>query len=295
MKISVIIPVYNRHELTIRAARSVLAQGQNDLELIIVDDYSEPAFICPYDLAHDMQVTVLRHAKNRGAGAARNTGIKQAQGDYVVFLDSDDVWRPGKLDAQLTFAAKHETSRDAKPKAYVCGFRLKSAVTGRDRILQPVAVESLGDFASGIWFCPGSTLMLPRQVFDLVGGYDESLKRLEDLDWFIRFGLAGGALYSVDGIFVDIEAATRPSSDAVITSITSILDKYRCGDDKSQCLNRRVYRLLKAYLALELAAVYYSHGERYSAGINLARSFMLKPRLGLHLKDWWSHDQRVEN
>lgn len=99
--VSVVIPTYDRAAVLPRAIDSVLGQTVEDLELLVVDDGSTdraPDVVAGYA---DDRVRCLRHEQNRGASAARNSGIEAASGDYVAFLDSDDEWLAGKLETQL--------------------------------------------------------------------------------------------------------------------------------------------------------------------------------------------------
>ncbi len=91
MKISVIVPVYNAEEYLKNCIMSVVRQTYDNWELILVDDGSSDGSLSIADLAaeKDERIRVI-HQKNAGPGAARNRGIKEALGDYVVFLDSDD-------------------------------------------------------------------------------------------------------------------------------------------------------------------------------------------------------------
>ena len=90
---SVIIPVYNRTDLLIRALHSVSEQTRRDLEIIVVDDGSNIDIGSVLAEFHDPRLRYLRHQERRGTSAARNTGIDEARGDYLAFLDSDDFWR----------------------------------------------------------------------------------------------------------------------------------------------------------------------------------------------------------
>ena len=102
--VSVVIPVFERQAQGIEALRSALAQiGAKD-EIVIVDDGSKEPFWLPDYAAADPRVTLIRHDVNRGAAAARNTGVKAALGTWIAFLDSDDLWLPGKLDVQRALA-----------------------------------------------------------------------------------------------------------------------------------------------------------------------------------------------
>lgn len=99
--ISVIIPTYNRARSLQRAAQSVLEQTFRDIELLIVDDGSNDDTAQVVEALSDSRVRYLRQKENRGACAARNAGIRAARGVYIAFQDSDDVWHPEKLAAQL--------------------------------------------------------------------------------------------------------------------------------------------------------------------------------------------------
>ena len=100
MKISIIIPVYNAERFLKRCVDSVLMQTYKDFELILVDDGSKDGSgaMCDNIAAQDNRVHVV-HQKNEGAGAARNAGLTIAKGEYIVFVDSDDMIRQGYFEA----------------------------------------------------------------------------------------------------------------------------------------------------------------------------------------------------
>jgi len=99
--VSVIIPTYNRAHLIRKAIQSVLNQTYRNFEVIIVDDGSTDNTAKVVESFKDKRIKYLRHEKNQGAPAARNTGIEIAKGQYIGFLDSDDEWLPGKLEKSL--------------------------------------------------------------------------------------------------------------------------------------------------------------------------------------------------
>jgi glycosyltransferase involved in cell wall biosynthesis len=99
--VSVIIPVFNRAGLVTRAVSSALRQTVSPLEDIVVDDGSTDGSAEVLSKLNDLRLRVLRHDVNRGAAAARNTGLRAARGDFVAYLDSDDEWLPEKLGLQL--------------------------------------------------------------------------------------------------------------------------------------------------------------------------------------------------
>lgn len=101
VKVSVILPTFNRSETLEMAAKSVLNQSFTDLELIIVDDASTEDIRDVVDALDDNRVRYIRRESNGGAPTARNTGISAALGEFIAFQDSDDIWLPNKLEKQF--------------------------------------------------------------------------------------------------------------------------------------------------------------------------------------------------
>ncbi len=99
--VSVIIPTYNRAHLLGRAIESVLDQTYQDFEIIVVDDASADETEEVVKSFGDDRINHIRHQKNKGGSAARNTGIKAARGEFIAFLDSDDEWVPKKLEKEI--------------------------------------------------------------------------------------------------------------------------------------------------------------------------------------------------
>ena len=102
-KISVVVPTYNRAGLIGRAIQSVLNQTYRNLELIVVDDASTDATekVVKQFLRRDARVRYVKHSINKRQSGAENTGIKISTGEYLAFLDDDDVWLSEKLEKQL--------------------------------------------------------------------------------------------------------------------------------------------------------------------------------------------------
>src|ERR1035438_6021495 len=100
--VSVIIPSYNRAYCVAHAIDSALAQTHGNVEAMVIDDGSKDHtrdFI-QQTYGHEPRVKYL-YQENQGVAAARNTGLRQAQGDFIAFLDSDDLWKPWKVEMQL--------------------------------------------------------------------------------------------------------------------------------------------------------------------------------------------------
>ena len=104
--LSVVIPTWNRARLVCDAINSALAQRASDVQVIVVDDASTDSTAELLEREFGSQISVLRLEHRRGPGGARNAGARLAHGQFVAFLDSDDVWLPGKLDAELNVFAR---------------------------------------------------------------------------------------------------------------------------------------------------------------------------------------------
>jgi glycosyltransferase involved in cell wall biosynthesis len=96
--VSVVIPAYNVSRFIGAAVASVLNQTYKDVEIVVVDDRSTDGTLAELEKFRD-RVKIVRHETNQGAAAARNTGVEASRGEIVAFLDGDDLWAPGKLEA----------------------------------------------------------------------------------------------------------------------------------------------------------------------------------------------------
>lgn len=181
MIVSAIVPTYNRAETLARALESIFSQTRPPDEVLVVDDASTDETAAT--AARFPGATLIRLEQNSGAAAARNAGIRRARGDWLAFLDSDDVWAPDKLERQLARAAS------APSPDLVCTGITVYERSGRCRRFsgsepQSSAGWSFADFQN-YPFCP-TTWLVRRQVFEEEGLFDESLRNAEDLDFLAR-------------------------------------------------------------------------------------------------------------
>ena len=110
--VSVITPMYNAEKLIAKTIESVQAQTYQNWEMVIVDDVSTDGgskIVGEYAQA-DSRIRYLRHESNQGVSKTRNTALQNARGQYVAFLDSDDLWKPDKLEKQLAFMKEQGAS-----------------------------------------------------------------------------------------------------------------------------------------------------------------------------------------
>ena len=188
-EVTVIIPTHDRAATILRAVDSVLSQTHADFELLVIDDGGSDA--TPGILARivDPRLRLLRHAHNRGAAAARNTGIEAARGVFVAFLDSDDQWLPRKLELQL--AALKAAPAETAVSCHGVYMHLLDHGIEREQPLAASVDWSLR-LALGCDLSPGATLLARREAFARIGPMDEALPRFEDWDWLLRYACAGG-------------------------------------------------------------------------------------------------------
>jgi len=186
---SVVIPTYNRAELLGIALDSVFAQTFTDYEVIVVDDGSTDE-TKEYLATLGDRVRVFTQS-NQGPGAARNLGVSHANGEYVEFLDSDDLWFPWSLE---TYAS---VIRNSDKTAFIAGkpFRFRDEEELNDIKREGLSSRKFPDYlASGDeWRWWGaSSFVVQRDAFESVGGFANQWVNGEDADLALRLGVARG-------------------------------------------------------------------------------------------------------
>lgn len=182
-KVSVIIPTYNRARFIEEAIKSVLAQDFEDYEIIVVDDGSNDN---TREIVKSFKNKKIRYffQENKGRSKARNRAISLAQGQYLAFLDSDDVFLPGKLTKQVKCLDEH-------PKI---GMVYASALTMDEnghKLKKKYRATSSGFIYKEVAFTVPlliivPTVMVRKEVIDKVGGFDEKMHSFEDVDLWRR-------------------------------------------------------------------------------------------------------------
>lgn len=215
--VSVIIPVYNRAAMVWRAVRSVLAQSFVDYEIIIVDDGSEDQTREIVERIEDQRIRLLIHPHNRGAAAARNTGMRAADGKYIAWLDSDDEWFPRKIEAQVN------ALMSASDQVKAC----YTAYERAEKDLSVPYIPRMNDARKLYLSCdlgPGTTLMFERAVLSDIGFIDETLKRYEDAEWLLRY-LSKYELIGVEEPLARVHDLSRPTAAEVELSAQLFLSR----------------------------------------------------------------------
>lgn len=249
---SVVIPVYDR-ATTLRAAiRSVLAQREQDFEIIVVDDgsHDNPAEVV--QAMGDGRVSLFRQ-ENRGGGAARNAGIARAGGQFIAFLDSDDEFLPHHLERMRRLL---DQSSDLAAYAPV----LVDRGLGRQFVKPPRGLgknEHMADFLlCDRGFVPTSTLVVPAGYARRIR-YDETLSYAQDTDFAIRLFLAGCKFAMADepgAIWHDTSDPSRVSTGARSVQIDRWFERLRPDIPDSSYFGGRGWLLAKSMAATNRVA-----------------------------------------
>jgi GT2 family glycosyltransferase len=195
--VSVVIPAYNRSGSIAAAIASVLRQSFADFELVVVDDGSTDGTAAAVASISDPRLRLVAHASNRGAAAARNTGLEEARGAWIAYQDSDDEWLPRKLEKQMARLAEPDAGWIAaycglltvRPRGDTTADRLRLSYTPEPHL---AAVE--GDLLPGLMrtsLVSTQTLVVRRDRLRAIGGFDESLPALEDWECMLRLAPLG--------------------------------------------------------------------------------------------------------
>lgn len=286
--ISVIVPVFNRPQMVLDALASIAAQrdvSPQQVEIIVVDDGSQPVLDLPDAIG---RAKLVRLSANKGTAAARNAGIEASTGEYLAFLDADDVWLAGKLAAQMREFARLATPEDRGGLALATGFYCPNWISGRLEGRLPEEASSLSDFVTGCWFAPGSTLFLHRSAFERIGLFDTRLRRLEDFDWFIRFGLKGGRLHVYPHPCAIIAPSGSSTGNDVRRAADLLIAKFGASGDLPLAASDR--NRMHAYLHLETAAANFQNSQRLFAVAYGMRSMVRGPSL---LRALWRQRTRI--
>jgi glycosyltransferase involved in cell wall biosynthesis len=261
---SVVLPTYNRAKTLPRAIASVLAQGEPDFELIIVDDGSTdqtPALVAAFD---DPRIRFARSERNRGPSAARNVGIEMASAPALAFLDSDDVYCPNRLSLPLAVFAREpdvvcvlsssrkQDKHGQERAAPLPDVKLAAPAFEWAMLADLVGVES-------------TSMTVRTDHAREIGGFDLSLRRTEDREFLVRLARLGALRVLSDVLF---EKAWSPDSlsNEWTGAGRDLLDYFRA---RPEYLG--AHRKLGHYLATKILVMHIRHRDLPSLTADVAR------------------------
>jgi glycosyltransferase involved in cell wall biosynthesis len=173
-KISVIISVYNGENYLRHAIESVLDQDYDNKEIIVLDDGSTDR---TSEIAQQFGEQVIYiYQANKGLGAGRNTGLKASSGNYIAFLDHDDVWAPGKLSKQMDImlSSHNDPLIFSHVQQFIC-----PSLSEHERKRLSVNQTVMPGYIAG-------TLLISRERFEQVGYFIEEKQVGEFIEWYLR-------------------------------------------------------------------------------------------------------------
>ncbi|GAB47016.1 glycosyltransferase family 2 protein [Mobilicoccus pelagius] len=181
--VSVLVPAYKRADTIVAAVRSALDQTWTNLEVVVVDDHSEDGTERALAEIDDDRVTLLTHETNRGGNAARRTAIEASRGEFLAFLDADDLWLPTKVEKQVAALEAGGPTAGLSYTWYDLRYPDGRLEAGRRPTASGVrALELLQANVIGTFSC----VMVRREVVDTVGTPDPGLPSCQDWEFYLR-------------------------------------------------------------------------------------------------------------
>ena len=281
-QVSVIIPTYNHARFVAQAVESALAQTYADLEVIVVDDGSTDltqAVLTRYGT----QINYI-HQENQGLSVARNTGIAAARGDYLLFLDADDLIPADKLELQVPVF-------DARPDFGLVYSGFQYVDESGTQVLHEIRPGKQGhllkDWLRRTFFFPPGAAVVRRECLDRVGLFDESCPAAADTDMWIRIARAGYAFGYIDRPLFQYRVVKGSMSSRIANQARDEfirLDKFFADPDLPadvKALEAEAYSVLH----YEFAAKYYHAGEIELGRDHIRAAISTCPSLSLD-REW---------
>lgn len=203
--VSVIIPTYKRATMLPRAIDSVLNQTYSEIEVVVVDDNNpktedrKNAEIIMESYKNNLKVKYIKHEKNKNGSVARNTGIQASTGHYVAFLDDDNYFYTNKIEKQVNYLLNHP-----EYKAVYCG------IQRGEKAIIPTQVGNLTyEQLSGANIIDTNMIMIEKSIVMLFGGWDERLKRNQDVSFMLRYFKTGNQVGVVSEVLAYYDLSDR--------------------------------------------------------------------------------------
>lgn len=200
--ISVVLPTFNRGYVLARGLEGICTQSYPRREVVVVDDGSSDDTEAVVGRFATQNVRYIRHPRNLGVAAARNTGIRAAQGDLIALLDSDDVWEPEMMEQMASFLRAHPDidaafcdvqivdGTDGEPQIESLARWLPrfSRLLPGERLAHPLVVPRRAMYLCLLEEVPvkPSALVVRKSVFERIGYFSEDLRSGEDWEWLLR-------------------------------------------------------------------------------------------------------------
>ena len=220
-QISVIIPIYNDALYIQEAIRSVLSQGIEKLEILVIDDGSTDNFEEKINGFNDPRIRLIKQL-NSGAAEARNNGIRNAKGEFIAFLDADDIWAPNKLKLQLEVLINRTDI---------------NMVYGQVKEFYDSSILGYDDLQKNVMTFVGYSpiaLLISKSDFLRVGDFQSKWKVAEFIDWYDRAKYVGLSEFLLPDVLAfrrihsgNIDRLHRPDAKQYVAVLKEALDRKR--------------------------------------------------------------------
>jgi glycosyltransferase involved in cell wall biosynthesis len=226
---SVVIPVYNAAKTLEATVASVLAQTENSFEILLIDDgSSDDSLKTCMELAREDERIRVIGTSNSGASSTRNLGMLLSAGEFIAFLDADDIWASTKLEAHLRLhRAQPERSASYARIAFLDS---DAGPDPRTNSAIPSGTLTLADLIGENPICTMSNFVLARTQLDLFGPFREDMSHAEDQEWLARAVSKGALIKGIDQTLVGYRlspAGLSTNLDAMYKGWMSIALRYR--------------------------------------------------------------------
>lgn len=290
--VSVIVPTLNRPRLVERAVESADAQRYPNLEIVVVDDSTYAEQRPPSFEQTNADLRYIYSKDPKGLATARNRGIKAASGDFIAFLDDDDMWEPDKTTKQIKNLQETDAGLCTSWR-YMVGEDETPITIAKDDVDGDVVRKLLCRNVVG----PPSGVIVSRQVIHDVGKFDEAFDLWEDREWYIRVAqeydvvcvrepLVRYATETKDKMSGNLEKVRDETYDQFLHKHSALVETYGANlveGWRYRKLGKMAYdsgsRLTAAYFAIRAIAAYYSEWPFYRLLIRVMVGKYLYDRL----------------
>lgn len=280
-KISVIIPAYNSANTILETIASVQQQTFTDFELIVINDGSTDNTLELLETIEDNRLKIFSYT-NGGLPVARNRGIAHSKGEFISFIDADDLWSKDKLELQSEALLRNPKAGVAYSWTMVIDEKGESFFPGH-------LVSHQGDVSkqllSNNFIASGSNVMLRRSVVESIGEFDPTLKSAEDWDYWLRIALRGNQFVVVPKAQIFYRQSSRAMSSKIEVmekyNLMVIDRAYRIAPPELQYLKKES----QAYVYLYMAQLSLLHNQQIEQTYQkLSQAFVLFPQIAVRKK-----------
>lgn len=276
--ISIIIPAYNAERTILETIASVQQQTFADFELILINDGSTDQTLKLLGNIQDSRLKVYSYS-NGGLPVARNRGISQSTGEFISFLDADDLWTPDKLELQLVALQQHPEAGVAY--SWTCNMSEKgdSFYPGQSVSIEGNVYPKL--LGEGNFIASGSNCLIRRQAIESVGEFEPTLKSFEDWDYYLRLAARWPfvAVPRPQILYRQSSGAMSSKVDVMERYGLIVLEKaFKSAPPELQVLKNQSLSTLYQYLAGMCLARVVNPDQVKQAGRNLQKAIHVYPQ-----------------